>query len=129
MPRPKKCRWVGARPQTALFKPHGLPMNRLEQVDLAADELEAIRLADWENLSHEQAAEAMNISRATFGRIVGHARQCIADALIHGKAIVIGGGPVDYQPEHPCGRRRRCLTNMKAVENRDNGSTEHGNLV
>ncbi|MCK5146618.1 DUF134 domain-containing protein [bacterium] len=109
MPRPTKCRWISNRPQATLFKPQGLPMHQLQQVALAEDELEALRLADWENLSHEKAAEAMNVSRATFGRIVARARKNTADALIHGKAIAIGGGTVDYQPEHPCGRRRYCL--------------------
>jgi len=119
MPRPKKCRWIGARPSVTLFKPHGLSMRQLEHVALAEDELEALRLADLENLSHAQAATAMNVSRATFGRIVGRARQHTADALIHGKAIVIGGGPVDYEPDHPCGRRRRCQSERAQPEEGD----------
>jgi predicted DNA-binding protein (UPF0251 family) len=31
----------------------------------------------------------MRVSRPTFGRIAGRARQKIADALLHGKAIQI----------------------------------------
>ena len=33
----------------------------------------------------------MNISRATFGRVVAQARTKAADALVHGKAIQIEG--------------------------------------
>ncbi len=36
----------------------------------------------------------MNVSRPTFGRILAHARRQIADALVNGKAITIGGGEV-----------------------------------
>jgi predicted DNA-binding protein (UPF0251 family) len=53
------------------------------------DELETIRLADFEGLYHEQAAEQMNISRATFGRILDSARRKVADAIINGKALNI----------------------------------------
>ena len=34
----------------------------------------------------------MGVSRATFGRIVQNARSIVADALINGKAINVGGG-------------------------------------
>lgn len=56
---------------------------------LSLDELETIRLADHEGLYHEQAAERMNISRPTFGRILGEARRKVAEALIDGKALRI----------------------------------------
>jgi predicted DNA-binding protein (UPF0251 family) len=58
-------------------------------VCLSLDELETIRLADHEGLYHEQAAERMNISRPTFGRILGEARRKVAEALIDGKALRI----------------------------------------
>jgi len=47
-------------------------------------------LADYLANSHEQAAAKMNISRATFGRIVESARNKVVDAILHGKAIRIG---------------------------------------
>lgn len=53
------------------------------------DELEAIRLADYEGRYHEQAAREMKVSRATFGRIVNEARRKVAEALIGGKALKI----------------------------------------
>ena len=119
MPRPKKYRWIGVQPQARLFKPQGMPARQLEHVEIAEDELEALRLADWEGLSQEQAASAMNVSRATFGRIVAQARRKTADALIHGKVMAIGGGPVNYHPDHPCGHRRRCRGWQNQGENAD----------
>ena len=53
------------------------------------DELEAIRLADYEGRYHEEAARDMKVSRATFGRIVNEARRKVAEALIRGKALKI----------------------------------------
>jgi predicted DNA-binding protein (UPF0251 family) len=94
MPRPHKCRWINRTPGVQAFKPIGVPARNLEKVELQLDELEAIRLADSEGLYHEKAAERMEISRATFGRIVTKARQKVADALINGKVIIIKGGNV-----------------------------------
>jgi uncharacterized protein len=62
-------------------------MFRLEEAILGADELEAIRFADYEGLYHEEAAAKMGVSRTTFGRILNNARHKLADAIIHGKAL------------------------------------------
>jgi len=99
MPRPKKCRLIQCRPDVAFFKPQGVPMHLIESVFLGVDELEALRLADLQCLSQEEAALHMNVSRATFGRIVAQGRQKIAEALVHGKAIQIEGGKVEIR--HP----------------------------
>ena len=53
------------------------------------DELETVRLADYEGMYHEDAAVKMNISRATFGRILNNARHKVADAIVNGKALKI----------------------------------------
>lgn len=62
-------------------------MGELSEIVLLADEVEAIRLADLEQLYQEDAAQKMKVSRQTFGRIVESARAKIADALINGKAL------------------------------------------
>jgi predicted DNA-binding protein (UPF0251 family) len=64
----------------------------LEEVILTVDEFEAIRLADLEGLYQEQAAEKMNVSRQTFGRIIELAHKKVAEALVKGKALKIEGG-------------------------------------
>ena len=89
MARPKKHRRIGCSPSSYYFKPAGVPLGHLEEVTLEADELEAIRLGDLLNLSQEEAAELMKVSRATFGRIVNKAREKIADSILNGKAIKI----------------------------------------
>ncbi len=79
-------------PRVTMFKPAGVSARDLEQLPLAVDELETIRLVDLEGLSHEQAASIMGVSRQTVGRVLerGHAK--VAEALVAGKAILIGGG-------------------------------------
>jgi len=61
-------------------------------VDLLFEEFEALRLADYENLTQEEAAVKMNISRPTFTRLYDKARKNIAKAFVEGKAIIIRGG-------------------------------------
>jgi predicted DNA-binding protein (UPF0251 family) len=61
----------------------------LDEVTIDLDEFEAIRLADFEGLYHEDAAGKMKISRPTFGRILSAARRKIAEGLIQGKALKI----------------------------------------
>lgn len=53
------------------------------------DELEAISLADYEELYHEEAAMKMKISRQTFGRILNVAHKKVAECLLKGKALKI----------------------------------------
>ena len=92
MVRPRKDRLVAYNPEVSYFKPRGIPMIDLEEVGLTIDEREALRLADLNGLSHEEAGQSMGVSRATFGRIIQKARRVVADALINGKAINIEGG-------------------------------------
>jgi predicted DNA-binding protein (UPF0251 family) len=79
-------------PGSEYFKPRGIPLSMLEEVILAVDEFEAIRLADLEGLYQEQAAEKMNVSRQTFGRIIESAHKKVAETLFKGKALKIEGG-------------------------------------
>ena len=92
MVRPQKDRMVAFNPEISYFKPRGIPMIDLEEVCLTVDQREAIRLSDLLGMSHEDAGRRMGVSRATFGRIIQKARVAVADALINGKAINVGGG-------------------------------------
>jgi len=71
------------------FKPCGLRKIELERVYLLEDEMEAIRLADYEGLYQQECADLMGISRPTFSRLIESARKKIADALINTKALNI----------------------------------------
>ena len=94
MARPIQPRQVSERPRILAFKPRGIPMAELEVLSINLDELEAIRLADQKGLYHEEAAGHMGVSRVTFGRILEKAHAKVAEAILEGKALVIGEGPV-----------------------------------
>ncbi len=102
MPRPRMCRHVEGAPKVGYFKPGGVPLRELEEVTLPVEGLEALRLADLENMTTAQAAEGMGVSRHTFGRILGQARNAVAQALVQGKALRIEGGAYALKaPAHP----------------------------
>ena len=92
MPRPKKCRMVDAAPGVRLFKPQGIPARQLEEIYLSLEGYEALRLADLEGLRQDEAAERMQISRQTFGRILSEARKAVTEAIVKGLVLRIEGG-------------------------------------
>jgi predicted DNA-binding protein (UPF0251 family) len=102
MPRPKKIRFVSGYPTIPAFAPYG--MNTTGEVFMSVEELEAIRLSDFEHLDQETAANMMQVSRHTYGRILAAARGIVAEALVTGKALKIQGGTFEFRG---MGRRRR----------------------
>ena len=110
MPRPFCPRRIAGWPSAKVFKPAGVSMRELDEVIMTLDEFEALRLADLDGLYQEQAAEKMKISRPTFSRIVDSARRKVADALVHGKALRIEGGPIHQ------GVRRCCRMHDRAAK-------------
>jgi len=89
--RPKKYRIVRVDPRISQFSPRGRP-GRPDEIELAMDEFEAIRLADFKCLDQSGAAKSMHISQQTFSRILKRAHKAIADAIVQGKIIRIQGG-------------------------------------
>lgn len=93
MPRPPCPRTISHRPPATYFKPAGIPLRDLGEIELAPDELEAVRLADDEDLYNTEGAKRMGVSRQTFDRILNRARRKIAAALVHGQALRIVRAP------------------------------------
>jgi len=89
MTRPTKPRKIIFDPNVTYFKPRAVPLSELEEVNLEVDELEALRLCDFEDLSQIKAAKKMGISQSTLQRILTSARRKVSEALIKGKAIKI----------------------------------------
>jgi predicted DNA-binding protein (UPF0251 family) len=117
-------RRVRCLPPATFYKPQGIPLNELRGVTLTLDGLEAIRLADAENMDQEQAAGMMGISRPTFSRLLAEARGIVARGLANGWAIRIEGGNYEYaQGEEPCHRGRgRCRRAGRADTGDEPGS-------
>jgi predicted DNA-binding protein (UPF0251 family) len=94
MSRKRKPRRINFIPEVTYLKPQGISLSSLEEVNLTIDELEAMRLTDWQGLEQIKAAKKMKISQSTLQRIVKQAHKKIAEALVLGKAIKVEGGEV-----------------------------------
>ena len=86
--RRKKIRYIQKMPKILQFSPRGKP-GRPDEIELKIDEYEAIKLADFQGYNQDEGAQAMGISRPSFGRILRSARKIIADAVVNGKIIHI----------------------------------------
>ena len=89
MARPLKCRRVACDVPARYFKPQGIPLCALEEIELALDEVEAMRLTDVDGLYQAEAAKRMGVSRQTLGAIVARAHEKVARAILEGKALRI----------------------------------------
>lgn len=89
MPRPKLHRKIGFQPDVYYFKPQGIPLRLLKEVELNLDEMEALRLKNMEGFEQIECAKKMGISQSTFQRILKTAYKKISEALLVGKAIRI----------------------------------------
>lgn len=88
MARPKIPRRIECHPPASCFKPNGVPIRQLARVELAPDELEALRLVDQLGLQQQQAALQMQVSRQTLANLVKAARFKVVDCLLHQKRFI-----------------------------------------
>lgn len=111
MPRPQKSRKVCNPPKMQGYKPFGIAFCATEHIILQYDEYESIKLVNYDNISQEEAADRMNISRPTLTRIYNSALVKIAQAFVEGKSIIIEGGNIEFENDwYKC---RKCY---KVVE-------------
>jgi len=90
MARRRCCGVVDHLPACRHFVPEAVSNPQTTRITL--DELEAVRLKDVRRLDQNQCAEAMELSRATFQRLLLSARTKIATALIDGNCLLFEGG-------------------------------------
>lgn len=96
MARPQKRRCICSVPKVAGFRPvfsSGAADGGMAE-NLTYDEYEVIRLLDLMQMTQDQCAKRMDISRPTVTRIYNEARRKMADMLVNGKELTIGGGDV-----------------------------------
>ena len=87
MPRFKKERCCRILENARIFKPVGIALSQVEITEIEVDELEAVRLCDYEGKSQIETAEIMKISRGTVQSLLNSGRKKILDGLLHLKAI------------------------------------------
>lgn len=86
----KRCyRNIWSKPDILFFKPAGVQKYNLEEVIVELDEYEALKLVDVEKLTMQEWAKKMEISSATFNRLVQSVHRKIANAIIYWKVIKI----------------------------------------
>jgi predicted DNA-binding protein (UPF0251 family) len=90
VPRPKRPRYIDAMPRVTEFSPRGIAPA--EAVILSLEEFEAVRLIDYDGLDQSRAAEIMNVSRQTVGRILRVGRFKLAKAVVAGCTLKVSGG-------------------------------------
>jgi uncharacterized protein len=95
-PRTKKNRSIQKAPNFGGFKPFGVQRDNPCEVSLNLEEYEALKLCDYELLTHAEASTLMNISRPTFTRVYESARRKIAKALVEACTICFEGGKVVF---------------------------------
>ena len=80
-------RRVVAPPGFKGYKPYGNRHGKKDHVELLYEEYEAIKLADYDLMNHQEASELMGVSRATFARVYESARRKIARAMVETREI------------------------------------------
>ncbi len=86
MVRPKCDKKVGFHLKYSEFKPEGCCTSE-KIIYIEAEEAEALRLKNIENLCQRGGAKKMGISQSTFQRILSSAYKKVSRALIEGKII------------------------------------------
>ncbi len=104
MPRPKRPRYIGVPPLVTEFWPQG--GQETGEVILSFEEFEAVRLIDYDGLDQGEAAETMNVSRQTVGRILRAGRFKLSKTIVESCRLKLSGGCYKID-ENRSGRGRR----------------------
>lgn len=96
MPRKKRSRRIQVPPVIKGMSVFGVRGRKSNEVYLRLEEYEAIRLLDYQNLTQEEAAVHMDVSRPTLTRIYEEARNKVATAFVEGRDILFKGGDIYF---------------------------------
>ncbi|MGN0906438.1 MAG: DUF134 domain-containing protein [Bullifex sp.] len=95
MARPLKTRCVSSLPDNYSFRP--TEHTDREPVVMTLDEFEALKLIDFMDMSQEEAALKMRVSRQSIQLILASARKKTASSLVDGRPLVIRGGNICFR--------------------------------
>lgn len=96
MPRKKRNRRIQMPPVIKGMSVYGIRGRKSNEVILHIEEYEAIRLLDYQNLTQEEAAKYMDVSRPTLTRIYDEARKKVATAFVEGRDLLFRGGDIYF---------------------------------
>ncbi|MEF8847722.1 MAG: DUF134 domain-containing protein [Candidatus Thermoplasmatota archaeon] len=83
-------RWIDSAPVNKRFVPQQTRSNKI--TNLTIDELEALRLVDLVDLTQQEAAQKMGVSRKTLWTDLHNARKKVTEALVNDHILHIVGG-------------------------------------
>jgi predicted DNA-binding protein (UPF0251 family)/predicted Fe-Mo cluster-binding NifX family protein len=89
-----KKRTITFKPTCFSFGPLTQPPK--ETMRLRDDELEALYLADFKALYHEDCAQSLGVSRPTFAKLIKQARKKMVEMVMYGKAIELIREPHNF---------------------------------
>ena len=92
MARPRKWRRVCCMPRRLRFGPLDGGLTEAGIISMTIEEYETLRLIDGENFTQEKCAIQMHVARTTVQKLYNTARKKLAEALVNGKSLIIGGG-------------------------------------
>ncbi|MDH7508628.1 MAG: DUF134 domain-containing protein [Methanomassiliicoccales archaeon] len=92
-------RWISEIPIVRVFGPIDRP--HIGVIKMSFEEVEAVRLVDYQGLDQETAASLMGISRKSLWLDLHSARFKLAKALIEGAVIQLEEGNFLIRPGHP----------------------------
>ena len=122
MPRPRKWKKVCGLPRWRRFAPMGEELPGIEPLWVTVEEYETLRLMDYEGKTQEECARQMEVARTTVQSLYGSVRRKLAQALVEGRTLEIGGGHFrlcpNRQPEGPCCGGRHWKTDMEEEKER-----------
>jgi len=72
-----------------IFKPQGIPSQKLKMLNISATELEVLKLKNIENLHQIEIAKKMSLSQSTLARIIKETNKKITLALVNNWGIKI----------------------------------------
>jgi predicted DNA-binding protein (UPF0251 family) len=104
MVRPRKPRRIGYQPKEDSYNP-----CKEKCIELGYEELEAIRLMDYQDLTQQEAADLMAVGRTTLQSIYKSDRAKVARALIENISISYVDNECYnfYSSEDPCCKKRK----------------------
>lgn len=94
-----KKRTITFKPTCFSFGP--LTQEPKETMHLRDDELEALYLADFKALYHEDCAQSLGVSRPTFAKLIKQARKKMVEMVMYGKAIELLREPHNFTVVFP----------------------------
>ena len=89
-----KKRSITFKPTCFSFGP--LTQIPKETITMREDELEALYLADFKALYHEDCAQSLGVSRPTFAKLIKQARKKMVEMVMYGKEIALTHEPHDF---------------------------------